>query len=123
VPSDKRLNGLAHDIVAHAVSGLSYLHPHIAETCRASGLPSLTLDLLSPSPLPADIRAEKPCVLATEALHRTFVTLLKKLGFTVSDVHSATLTFRGSVASPDGSIVPCAIDLTTTRGHHYHHEV
>ena len=123
VPNYKHLNGVAHDILAHAMSGLSYLHPHIANICRASGLSAITLDLLLASPLPADVRADKPCVLATQALHRKFVELLHKLGFTLSDLRSATLTFRASAASPDGFIVPCSADFTTARGHHYHHEV
>ena len=73
MPSYKRLNGVAHDIVEHAVSGLSYLHPHIVNTCKKAGLSEITLDLLSASPLPAGVRVDKPCVLAIQTLHRTFV--------------------------------------------------
>jgi hypothetical protein len=123
MPSDKRLNGITRDIAHHAASGLSFLHPHIVQLCRAVGLSEIMLDLTSASPLPADVTAEKPCVLSTQALHRTFTELLSKLGFTLSDVQSATLTFRASAASTDGYSVPCVADLVTVHGHHYHHEV
>ena len=123
MPSRKHLNGAAYDIMHHAVSGLSYLHPHIAQTCRAAGLPALTLDLMRPSPLPPDISAEEPCVLATQTLHRTFVTLLQKIGFTLDDISSATLTFSAPRSSDDDYTLACRSELVTTDGKRYEHQM
>ena len=123
MPSRKHLKGAAYDIMHHAVSSMSWLHPHIAQTCRASNLPSLTLDLLRPSPLPPDVPAEPPCVLATQALHRTFVSLLEKLGFTLADVSSAKLTFSAPRHARDDHTLPCRSELVTTDGKRYEHEM
>jgi hypothetical protein len=121
MPSRKHLNGAAYDIMHHAGSGLSFLHPHIAQTCRDAGLPSLTLDLMRPSPLPSDIRAKKPCILATQALHRSFVSILQKMGFSLDDISSATLTFSAPRHARDDYTLPCRSELVTADGKRYEH--
>ncbi len=50
MPSSKLLNGVAHDILHHAMSGLSCLHPHLSQTCRTAGVTEITLDLMRESP-------------------------------------------------------------------------
>ena len=122
MPSRKHLNGAAYDIMHHAISGLSDLHPHIAHTCRAAGLPVLTLDLMRSSPLPQDIRAEEPFVLATQTLHRTFVSLLQKLGFTLEDISSATLTFYAPRSGDDDYTLACRSELVTADGKRFEHQ-
>jgi hypothetical protein len=123
MPSRKHLKGAAYDIMHHAVSSMSWLHPHIAQTCREAGLASLTLDLMRESPLPPDVRAEQPCVLATQALHRTFVSLLQKLSFTLADVSSATLKFTASRHARDDYTLPCRSELVTADGRRYEHQM
>jgi hypothetical protein len=122
MPSRKHLNGAAYDIMHHAVSGLSFLHPHIAQTCRAANIPVITLDLMQSSPLPPTIHADHACVTATQTLHHTFVGILQKLGFSLSDVSSATLTFRAPRNAQDDYILPCNVELVTADGKRYHHE-
>ena len=121
MPCRKHLNGAACDIMHHAMSGLSFLHPHIAQTCREAKLSSLTLDLMQPSPLPPEVHAQKPCLLATQALHETFVSLLQKLGFSLADVSSATLTFSAPRHAQDDYTLPCRSELVTADGKHYEH--
>jgi hypothetical protein len=121
MPSRKHLKGVAYDIMHHAVSSMSWLHPHIAQTCRAAGLASLTLDLTQPSPSPSDVPAEQPCILATQTLHRTFVALLHKLGFTLADISSATLTFSAPRHVRDDYTLPCRSELVTADGKRYEH--
>jgi hypothetical protein len=122
MPSRKHLKGAAYDIMHHAVSSMSWLHPHIAQTCRTAGLVSLTLDLMRESPLPPDVPAERPCILATQNLHRTFVALLEKLGFSLADVTSATLTFSAPRHARDDYTLPCRSELVTTDGKRYEHQ-
>src|SRR5437773_1035389 len=107
MPSQKCLNGLAHNIMDHAVSGLSYLQPHLAQVARAAGVNTVTLDLLSVSPLPATLRLLDPAVRACEALHQTFLSIAQKLGFTAQDIASATLTFEFPVDSSDDYRFSC----------------
>src|SRR5438128_301201 len=121
MPSPKHLKGAAYDIMHHAASGLSFLHPHVANTCRAAGLPSITLDLMNESPLPPDIRADESCILATQALHRTFLSILQKIGFSPADVSSATLTFSAPSRARYDYTLPCRSELVTVNGNRYEH--
>jgi hypothetical protein len=124
MPSSKLLNGVAHDIAHHAMSGLSYLHPHLSETCRKAGIAGVTLDLTSESPLPSSVPDYQPLRLASQALHRTFVGILESVGFTLADVSAARLTFSIVQDAPDDySYVSCTSELSTTRGQSYRHDI
>jgi hypothetical protein len=124
MPSHKLLNGVAHDIMDHAMSGLSCLHPHLTQTCRSARVADVTLDLMHESPLPSTIPQYQPLVLASQSLHQTFVAILAKIGFTLADVSSATLTFHVSPdALDDYSFVSCASELVSSRGKSYRHEM
>ena len=121
MPSQKHLNGLAHNILDHAVSGLSYLQPHLAQVARASGVSTVTLDLLSSSPLPAALHLLRPAMLACESLHRTFLSIASKLGFTPQDIASATLTFEVPADCPDDYLFACTSELVGSGGRRYRH--
>jgi hypothetical protein len=124
VPSQKLLNGIAHDIMDHAMSGLSYLHPHLTQTCRSAKITEVTLDLMQESPLPSTIPQYKPLVLASQTLHRTFVGILSKVGFTLSDLSSASLTFHITPNAPDDySYVSCDSKIVSVKGKSYCHEM
>jgi hypothetical protein len=124
MPSQKLLNGVAHDIVHHAISGLSHLHPHLTQTCRSARISDITLDLMSKSPLSTTIPQYQPLVFASHALHRTFVVILAKIGFTLADLSSARLTFHVSPDAPDDySYVSCSSELVSARGRSYRHEI
>jgi hypothetical protein len=123
MPSYKLLNGVAHDIMDHAMSGLSYLHPHLTKTCRSAQITDVTLDLMCESPLPATIPQYQPLVAASQALHRTFVAILAKIGFTLADLSAARLTFHVLPNAPDDySFVSCTSELVSARGRSYRHE-
>jgi hypothetical protein len=124
MPSSKLLNGVAHDIAHHALSALSYLHPHLTQVCKRAGRTSATLDLLRESPLPADFPDYEPLRLASQALHRTFVGILESVGFTVADVSSARLTFHVPLDAPDDySYVSCDSEIIATSGRVHRHEL
>ncbi len=123
MPKSKLLNGVAHDIAHHAMSGLSCLHPHLSETCRKAGVWEVALDLKMESPLPSTFPDYEPLRLASQALHRTFVGILQTLGFTLSDVSAARLTFSVVRDAPDDySYVSCTSEIVTTLGHSYRHD-
>jgi hypothetical protein len=124
MPSSKLLNGAAHDIAHHALSGLSYLHPHLTQVCKRARRASVTLDLPRESPLPADLPDYKPLRLASQALHRTFVGILESFGFTVAGVTAAQLTFHVPHDAPDDySYVSCDSEIVTTSGRVHRHEL
>ena len=109
MPSSKLLNGVAHE--------------HLSKACRAAGMSNVTLDLMKGSPLPASVPDYQPLRLSTQALHRTFVGILEKTGFTLTDVSSATLTFHFLPdAQDDYSYFSCDSVLITTKGRSYGHE-
>jgi hypothetical protein len=124
MPSSKLLNGVAHDIAHHALSGLSYLHPHLTQVCKRAGRASVALDLLRESPLPAEFPDYEPLRLASQALHRTFVGILESVGFTVTDVTAARLTLHVSPDAPDDySYVSCDSEIVIASGRVYRHEL
>src|SRR5947209_5925709 len=124
MPSSKLLNGVAHDIMDHAMSGLSYLHPHLTQTCRSARITDVTLDLMRESPLPATIPHCEPLVLASQTLHRTFVGILSKMGFTLADLTSASLTFHVTPDAPDDySYISSTSELVSAQGRSYRHEM
>jgi hypothetical protein len=87
----KRLNGVAHDIAQHSQSGLSWLHPHLAQVCRLSGVSSATIDLLADDPYPAGIAHAAPLAKALGALRHWFESNLIAQGFATNDVQSVRL--------------------------------
>jgi hypothetical protein len=123
MPSQKQLNGLAHNILDHAVSGLSYLHPHLAQVARAAGVSTIPLDLLSVSPLPVALHSLRPAVLACESLHRTFLSITQKLGFTPRDIASAALTFEFPAECTDDYRFACISEVVGTSGRRYLHSM
>ena len=123
MPSQKHLNGLAHNILDHAVSGLSYLQPHLAQVARAACVSTITLDLLSASPLPITLHLLRPAVLACESLHRTFLSIAQKLGFTAQDLASATLTFEFPANCANDYHFACTSELVGSSGRLYRHSM
>ena len=124
MPSFKRLNGVAYDIAHHALSGLSYLHPHLAQACRGSGRTSVRLDLLREMPLPDDVPEHEPLRLASQALHGTFVGILQRVGFALSDLNAAHITFYVPPDAPDDySYVSCDSEIVAASGKAYSHSL
>jgi hypothetical protein len=50
--SIKKLSSVCHNIAHHAVSGLSYVHPHLRQACKGIGIDTITIDLLREQPCP-----------------------------------------------------------------------
>jgi hypothetical protein len=94
MPSQKQLNGIAHNLGHHAQSSLSYLWPSLDEACRLAGRSEATIDLLAPEPYPAGLPRLRPLELALAALRDWFSQLLDREGFVDADVTSAVLSIE-----------------------------
>jgi hypothetical protein len=92
--SEKRLSSVCHSVAHHAVSGLSYLHPHLKRACRANGLSEVSLDLISDLPLPASLVASEELHLAVASLRARFAQILESEGFALTDLRTAWLLFK-----------------------------
>jgi hypothetical protein len=124
MPSSKLLNGVAYDIAHHALSGLSYLHPHVTQVCRKAKITEVTLDLLNESPLPANVPDYEPLRLASQALHRRFLNILKSVGFALSDISDARLVLHVVTDAPDDySYVSCDSEIVAIGGRTYRHQL
>jgi DNA-binding transcriptional regulator YhcF (GntR family) len=94
-----------------------------------------TSRLPSTRALAADLGISRLTVnLAFEKLHEegylrskigsgTFVALLQKLGFTLADISSATLTFSAPRHVRDDYTLPCRSELVTADGKRYEHQM
>jgi len=121
--SKKHLNAVAHDIAHHAVSGLSWLHPHLGEACRRAESDEVVLDAARVDPLPDGFPASEPLKLAAGGLHRTFVAIVEKKGFSVGDVKRAELRFVFSPNRKDDYSCTCFSHLTASDDREYTHRL
>jgi hypothetical protein len=124
MPSSKLLNGVAHDILHHAMSGLSCLHQHLSQTCRTAGVTEITLDLMRESPLPTNIPVCQPLILACRAVHRKFLGIVESVGLTLADVAAARLIFHIVPDAPDDySYFSGTSEVVTAQGRIYRYNI
>jgi hypothetical protein len=100
MPSQKVLQSVAHNLAEHAVSGLSYLVPHLFRAAKSSEQLTVSLDLLADPILPRSLDADEPLRLSAGALRRRFEEILTAEGFTPESLRSANLVFRFEPAWP-----------------------
>ncbi len=122
MPTMRHLDGVIHDIAHHAQSGLSHLHPHLAQLCRSLRTTSITLDLLAAAPLGDEVMVRPALALSTEALRTKFRHLIDGKGLALSDVAEAHLVFTFSERRDDYNSAVRAY-LRTARGQTYEHEL
>ena len=121
--SRKHLSAVSHDIAHHAVSGISWLHPHLGEACRRAKKDEVVLEVSRANPLPDDFPATEPLKLASRELHRTFRTILEKKGFAASDVKIAELRFVFSAQKTDDYCATCFSRLLTSDDREFSHRL
>jgi hypothetical protein len=119
MPRIRDLKGVAHDLVDHAMSGLSFLHPHVWNYARQASIDEFTIDVLENS-APNSIEVPKPLRLATESLRTWFQPVLKSYGFTIEDLNSAKLTF-GAFGS-DPYVFAARANVVASSGREYNYE-
>ena len=90
--SAKKLRSIVHNIADHSLSGLSYIHPHLAEHCRAVHVPRASIDLLTGTFAPGHELVSAPLGLAITALGKTFSRICEREGIDVGALSYARLT-------------------------------
>jgi len=111
--SIKRLRSVIQSTAHHAVSGLCYVHPHLGEKCKETGIKSIGVNLMKPG-----FDAELPSItkeleLSTNALREKFNELLTVENIQASEIKSAYATFdflRGRWPTS------CYIEVVTSEG-------
>ena len=108
----RELSGVAHNLAHQSQSSLSWLHPHLAQACRLSGVTEVKIELLDANPYPTALPHLRPLVLSLQALQSKFVELLAKQQIPQSNVQSVLLEFRFPVAEADN--YSCSVRATIT---------
>ena len=90
--SIKRLRSVIQSTAHHAVSGLCYVHPHLGEKCKETGIKSIGVNLMKPG-FDAELRSiTKELQLSTNALRQKFNELLAIERIELSEIKSAYAT-------------------------------
>ncbi|MBX3658788.1 MAG: hypothetical protein KF740_10170 [Ramlibacter sp.] len=123
MPSIKRLSSVCHSAAHHAVSALSYVHPHLGQACNAAGLESSAVDLLAEDIYPSSLPRVEPLALALTGLKARFGEILASEGFAPSDLHRAALHFEFAPGLPDYFCRRCSAVVEATNGKSFMHAV
>lgn len=116
MPSEKRLNSVCHNIAHHAVSGLSYIHPHLRRACKAVGLEAIVIDLGTQSPCPAQFQSIEPLRLSLASLRNKFIEILRAEGFSETGVAEVKLLFEFTQEFPDDYCSNCHARIVLRSG-------
>ena len=92
--SEKKLRGVVYNIAQHAMSSMSYIHPHLSEHCRAVRLHRATVDLLNGTLAPCNESVSTPLGLGMTALSEMFSRICESVGVEVSALSEAEATFE-----------------------------
>ena len=111
--SEKKLRGVVHNIAQHAMSVLSYVHPHLSEHCRVVHVSRATVDLLTGTLAPNNESVSTPLGLGMTALSETFVRICESAGVEVSALSEAEATFE---FAQDGCPSSCYVRTRTRDG-------
>ena len=122
--STKRLRSVCHSLAHHTVSGLSWLHPHLAQACRAGHQRVAHIDLLAASPYPTGASEMQPLRLALQALRARLEQILASEGMALRDLATAAVaieftsddddyctTCHAFLALPASHLVSYAVDV------------
>ena len=101
MPRRKRLRSVCHSIAHHAVSGLSYVHPHVLRACRGASIGNMQINLLVADPCPPQFAEIEPLRSSLIGLREKFESILAAEGFSVSDLSLATLCFTSDPGKDD----------------------
>ena len=91
--SIKRLRSVIQSTAYHAVSGLCYVHPHLGEECKKTGIKTITVNLVTPGFEPELPSITRDLKLSTSALREKFNELLAVENIQAQELKSAYATF------------------------------
>jgi hypothetical protein len=123
MPSIKRLSSVCHSAAHHAVSALSYVHPHLGQACDLAGLESSSIDLLAEDIYPSLLPRLEPLVHALTSLKVRFGEMLASEGFAPNDLHRAVLHFEFAPELPDYFCRRCSALVEAANGKSFIHAV
>jgi hypothetical protein len=116
MPSIKRLSSVCHSIAHHAVSGLSYVHPHLRQACKAIGIDTITIDLMREQPCPDRFLNIEPLRMSLKALQDKFEEILTSEGFTKNEIGEINLKFEFTEEFLDDYCSNCYARLVSKNG-------
>ena len=111
--SIKRLRSVVQSTAHHAVSGLCYVHPHLGEECKKTGIKTISVNLMTLGFDPELPSTTRELELSTSALREKFNELLAVENIQAQELKSASATFgflRGRWPSS------CYIEVVTFEG-------
>ncbi len=117
--SRKRLNSVSHSIAHHAVSSLSYVHPHLRQAAKACARENIFINLLAAEPYPKGLSEILPLKNALISLKLRFMEILESENFSKSELKAALLMFEFPVQYADDYCSNCYSLLVSTAGKEY----
>jgi len=117
--SMKLLQSVAHDIAHHAQSGLSWVHPHLGQACRAAGSLVVQIQLTGDDPYPRELAPLGPLKLALSGLCEKFWSILAAHHLERSSVTQARLSFSFAESRRDDYLSEVAASITGSNGRTY----
>lgn len=111
--SHKRLKSVVQSIAHHAVSGLSFVHPHLGQACESSGFDSIDIYVSETEPCPKEFLHIEPLRLALNTLKETFYGLVIAEGFEPKDIESTKLVFEFEHGQLDHYCSVCTATLVS----------
>jgi hypothetical protein len=117
--AQKRLASVCHSIAHHAVSGVSFVHPHLRQALRAAGEKTVVVDLLRDDTCPPALRDNRNLATALRSLHARFLDILRSEGFSREDLQEAKLLFEFTPLHPDDHCSNGHAKLTAADGRTY----
>jgi hypothetical protein len=115
MPSIKRLRSVCHSIAHHAVSSVSFIHPHLRKACKAIGIESVSIYLLEEQPCPERFLNIEPLRLALLSLRDRFQEILVSGGFAILDIEAIDLKFEFPKEYPDDYCSNCNARLASKK--------
>jgi hypothetical protein len=111
--SHKRLKSVVQSIAHHAVSALSFVHPHLGQACEAEGLDSIEIFVSEDEPCPKVFLHIKPLRIALNKLKETFYGLVVIEGFEPKEIETARLVFEFRHGQLDHYCSNCTASLVS----------
>lgn len=121
--SSKRLSSVSHSIAHHAVSGLSYVHPHLRQAARQISETTVFVDLLADEPCPERFLNIGPIRLSLNAMKSRFNEILVSEGFEDSELGFAGVLFEFTPEFPDDYCSNCHALLISRKDREYRYSV
>jgi len=117
--SMKVLQSGAHDVAHHAQSGVSWVHPHLGQACRANRLLEVIIPLTGADVYPPALPPMEPLRLALLGLRDRFWKIVAAHKLEGAAIKEASLLFRFSDTRSDDYTSEVTGKVTGSNGRTY----